>query len=233
LAYSLAVGPTNAAIGTGTGVITWTPNEAQGPGVYTFTTVVTDNASPPGSATNSFSVTVNEVNSAPGLTVPTNQVIDALVLWTANATATDTDWPPNTLTFELVSGPSGLSVGAGGLVSWTPGEAQGPSTNIVTVRVFDDGAATLSATNGFVLTVRAVTNVPAPVIQSVSLSNGVVTIAWSTVVGHSYGLERKDDLDGTNWTTVSPPHSALGPTTAASEPLGDAPQRFYRVIRQP
>ena len=152
LSYSLQAGPSNAVIST-TGVITWTPTEAQGPGAYAITTVVSDNGSPPLSATNSFSVTVNEVNSAPALTLPTNQTINELVLWTAYATAVDTDSPPNTLTFELVSGPSGLTVSSNGLISWTPTEAQGPSTNPVTIRVFDDGVPSLSATNTFTLTV--------------------------------------------------------------------------------
>ncbi len=55
---------------------------------------VFDNGSPSLSATNSFTLTVNEVNSAPVLTLPANQTIDELVPWSANATATDTDSPP-------------------------------------------------------------------------------------------------------------------------------------------
>ncbi|MFO1477566.1 MAG: hypothetical protein U1F98_13060 [Verrucomicrobiota bacterium] len=43
------------------GVITWTPTEAQGLGVHTITTIATDNGTPALSATNSFQVTVNEV----------------------------------------------------------------------------------------------------------------------------------------------------------------------------
>ena len=81
LIYSLQVAPTNAVVSTN-GVITWTPSEAEGPGTYPLTTVVTDNGSPPLSATNSFSLTVNEVNSAPMLTVPANQTINELALWT-------------------------------------------------------------------------------------------------------------------------------------------------------
>ena len=45
----------------------WTPSEAQGPSTNTFTTVVTDSGAPSKSTTNSFVVTVNEVNSAPVL----------------------------------------------------------------------------------------------------------------------------------------------------------------------
>ena len=57
LTYQLVAPPDGATIDTN-GVIRWTPSEAQGPGTYTLTTVVTDNGVPPMSATNSFTVTV-------------------------------------------------------------------------------------------------------------------------------------------------------------------------------
>src|SRR4029077_15232554 len=62
--YSLVAAPPHAAIDTN-GVVTFSPDEAQGPGVYVLTTVVTDNGTPSLSATNTITVTVNEVNSAP------------------------------------------------------------------------------------------------------------------------------------------------------------------------
>ena len=194
---------------------------------------VFDNGFPSLSSTNSFILIVNEVNSAPTLILPADQTIYDQVQWSTNATAVDTDQPPNTLTFGLVSGPSGLNVDPGGLISWTPTEAQAATTNAIVVRVFDNGAPSLSATNSFVVTVRPSTDAPPPVIQAIALSNGVVTITWSAVNGRSYTLERKGDLEGTNWTIVSTPGSVAGPTVSASEPLGDAQQRFYRVTLQP
>ncbi len=152
LMYTLLNPPTGAVIDAN-GVITWTPTEAQGPSTNALTTLVTDSGSPPLSATSSFSVVVTEVNSAPVLTVPGNQAISEQALWSANATAVDTDLPANSLTFGLVSGPSGLTVSSGGLISWTPTETQGPSTNTVKVRVFDNGLPGLSATNSFTITV--------------------------------------------------------------------------------
>src|SRR5206468_1136119 len=66
LTYAFQVAPAGAAI-SGNGIITWTPTEAQGPGLATFTTVVTDNGAPSLSTTNTFTVTVTEVNVAPVL----------------------------------------------------------------------------------------------------------------------------------------------------------------------
>ena len=97
------------------------------------------------------------------LTLPPNQTILETLAWSANATAVDTDQPPNTLTFALVSGPSQLTVSTGGAINWTPSEAQGPSTNVVTVKVSDNGTPPLSVTNSFTLVV-AESNSP-PVLQ--------------------------------------------------------------------
>jgi hypothetical protein len=108
---------------------------------------VTDNGSPALSVTESFTLTVNEVNVAPVLTVPGNQTINELVAFSANAVATDADLPANNLTFGLVSGPSGLTVSPSGAIAWTPTESQGPGTYPVQVKVTDTGTPALSVTN--------------------------------------------------------------------------------------
>jgi len=61
------------------------------------------------------------------------------------------------LQFGLAEGPTGLSVAATGNLSWTPTEAQGPSTNVVKVYV-GDGLTTV--TNQFVVVVLEVNLVP-------------------------------------------------------------------------
>ncbi|TMP96417.1 MAG: hypothetical protein E6L09_15070, partial [Verrucomicrobia bacterium] len=66
LTYSLDPGaPAGASINPTSGVFTWTPAEADGPGSYPITVRVMDNGSPPMSDTKAFTVTVNEVNSPP------------------------------------------------------------------------------------------------------------------------------------------------------------------------
>src|SRR5207249_10026419 len=47
-----------------------------------------------------------------------------------------------------------------GLFSWTPTEAQGPSTNTVTVRVTDNGVPPLSDTRNFTIVVNEVNTPP-------------------------------------------------------------------------
>ena len=70
LTFSLAPGaPAGAAIDPSSGVFTWTPTEAQGPGVYPVTIRVTDNGTPSLSASEAISITVNEVCTSGSLTV--------------------------------------------------------------------------------------------------------------------------------------------------------------------
>src|SRR5207244_2166266 len=110
------------------------------------------------SVTNTFQVIVNEVNLAPVLTVPADQTINEQTALNVSASATDADIPANTLTFALVSAPTGMTINpASGAISWTPTEGQGPSTNAVSVSVTDNGVPALSATNTFQVIVNDAT----------------------------------------------------------------------------
>jgi len=166
LTYSLLNPPAGATIQPTTGDFTWTPTENQGPGVYTIQVKVVDNGPAPLSDTNSFQVTVTEVNQAPTLTGPGDRTIAELATLTANYVATDPDVPANAITYSLLSGPDGAVVNPStGLLTWTPTEQQGPGTYTISVVARDDGVPSLAATNSFRVTVTEV-NV-APVIVSV------------------------------------------------------------------
>jgi FlaG/FlaF family flagellin (archaellin) len=141
LTFSLGVGAPSGASITAGGDFTWTPTEAQGPNTYPITIVVSD-----GSAEDSetIDVTVNEVNVAPVLDPIGDKTVDEETLLTFTATATDADDPANTLTFSLEGTvPSGASITAGGVFTWTPTEAQGPGDYSITVRVTDNGSPNL------------------------------------------------------------------------------------------
>src|SRR5438309_5978864 len=104
----------------------------------------TDNGVPALSATNSFTAIVTEVIRAPVLTVPANQTLAELTTLNVSASATDSDIPANGLTFALVSAPLGMSINpTTGKISWTPTEGHGPSTNVVSVSVTDNGVPAL------------------------------------------------------------------------------------------
>lgn len=165
LTYGLVSQPPGMTIDANTGEIKWTPSEAQGSNTYPVTVVVTD-TNPPAvnakslSATNSFLVTVREINTPPQLTVPVNQTLTELNTLNVSASASDSDLPPNPLTFALISFPPGMTINPNtGAIAWTPSEAQGSNTYTVTVTVTDSNptasnAQHLSQTNSFMVTVN-------------------------------------------------------------------------------
>ena len=134
LIYSLVSGPANAIFVPETGLLQWVPTAADGLS-QDFTVSVSDGIAPP--VTRSFTVTINQ---APVLTVAP-QTIDENVLFQLQLAATDAN-PGETFTYTRLNGPAGLTISSSGLLRWTPTEAQGGSTNSVTVRVRDANGLT-------------------------------------------------------------------------------------------
>ena len=183
------------------GVITWTPSEAQGPGVYIITTVASDNSIPPLRTSNSFTVTVNEVNLAPfwppGVPSQTNYTVAATTTLTVVNTASDLDIPPNPLTYVLTVSPAVTNavISTNGIITWTPAAAQPPGVYTFTTIVTDTNIyalfnRSLSATNVFTVTVttvaapfvftqpaQAVTGTTAK-LNGMVTPNGLPTTAW-------------------------------------------------------
>lgn len=146
LTYSLQSAPSGMTITPG-GLISWTPTEVQGPGSYTFNVVVTDNGSPVASDSETVTWNVTEVNSAPVLTIPSSINVNEGNTASFTATATDSDNPANTLTYALISPPSGASINpTTGVFSFTPTGAQLGQTFNIQVRVTDNGSPILSDT---------------------------------------------------------------------------------------
>lgn len=163
LTYSLDPGaPAGAAINAQTGEFSWTPTEAQGPSVQTITVRVTDNGSPLLSEVTSFTITVNEVNAAPVLPAVANRTVAEGAVVAFDAVAVDSDLPVQALFYTLDPGaPAGAAINATtGAFHWTPSEAQGPSTNVITIRVTDNGSPMLSDFKSFVVVVTEVNTPP-------------------------------------------------------------------------
>ncbi len=117
LTFTLVGAPTGAAI-TEDGVFTWTPTEAQGAGVYTFTVKVCDDALPALCDEQEVTLTVTEVNVAP--------VADDLTATTPEETPVDvtlvaTDAENDPLTYSIVDQPTHGSVTlVGNVATYTP-----------------------------------------------------------------------------------------------------------------
>jgi hypothetical protein len=90
--------------------------------------------------------TVSLRNTAPALPELATLTIDEGVPWSQAIIATDTDTPAQTLTYRLTAGPPGAVLDpTTGLLTWTPSESQGPSTNLsLRVQVSDFRLAPVS-----------------------------------------------------------------------------------------
>lgn len=139
LTFSLVDAPDGASINPSAGVFSWSPTEAQGPGSYMITIVVTDSGSPALSDSETIQATVNEVNRAPVLAPIGAKTVDEQTLLSFTATATDPDIPANVLTFSLdASAPPGASINPStGVFTWTPAEAEGPGTYTLSITASD------------------------------------------------------------------------------------------------
>jgi hypothetical protein len=220
-------GPAGASIDPDTGVFTWTPSEAQGPGLYPISMRVTDNGSPPLSDSRTFTVTVNEVNTAPILTVPPDQTIAQLSELTVTNTAIDLDLPASVLTFALVSAPNGVQLDPlTGVLAWRPSATQPPGANLVTIRVSDGGAPPLSDSGSFTVTV---VKPPAFPILNPRHTGTTFTATVATEVGKSYILEFKNSLQDLEWTPLQPAVAGDGSMRTLTDPNAVQSQSYYRI----
>ena len=120
-------------------MFSWTPSEAQGPGIFELTVTVSDGSL---SDSEEFTVEVFEVNKPAILAPIGNRAVEKGKTLTFTASASDGDVPANTLTFSLGPNPPlGASITSGGVFSWTPGEGQGAGNVLVTMRVSDGTSA--------------------------------------------------------------------------------------------
>jgi len=118
-----------------------------------------------------------------------------------------------------------------------------PSLTTVATTASPAGPYPIIATNGTLSAVNytfsyvngtlTVTAAPTPVILSVGLTNGVVTVAWSSMTGSTYGLQSSTNLMGASWIDVPPSLTAIGSITSQTNAIGNVPQQFYRVTVQP
>ncbi|MBE7503058.1 MAG: immunoglobulin domain-containing protein [Verrucomicrobiales bacterium] len=173
--------PEGVGLNSRTGLFSWTPSEAQGPGAYLFRVQLTDSGNPPLSDSTSFSVIVKEVNLPPIMGPSVTYGVDEGSSVSFHVEASDPDLPPQSLTYTLLSSPSGAVRidSATGVVTWATTEADGPSTNRLMVRVTDDGTPRLSATNEMLVIVREMNLVPTLIpIPDFTISLGD-TLRWT------------------------------------------------------
>ena len=139
MTFALGPGaPAGAAIDPLTGRFTWTPGEADGPGVYPIEVIVTDDLGL--AETTRFNIHVNELNGPPILAEIDDITLNELETATFTAAATDADIPAQTVTFSLAGGnPRGAVIDPDtGEFNWTTSETHGPGAYVFTVVATDE-----------------------------------------------------------------------------------------------
>ncbi|HEY5911014.1 MAG TPA: lamin tail domain-containing protein [Verrucomicrobiae bacterium] len=74
---------------------------------------------------------------------------------------------------------------------------------------------------------------PAPAFSGIERAGTQVTLTYTTTPGFTYRCDYRDQLDGSDWIPLTPPATAMHPTSTSIDSLVGSPQRFYRVVLVP
>lgn len=231
LAFSIAPpGLAHAQIDADSGLFRFTPSENQGPGTHGVTLRVHDDAVDRLVDEKTFTISIREVNTAPRLNEIAEQSVEVGRKLAFDVAATDDDVPANRLRFLLgEDAPDGATITEQGHFTWTPTAASGGAVHTLTVRVEDDGTPVLSDTRAVQIRVQAVMREIR--LAEVKLSDdGMLSFSWGAEPGRMYLVQFKADLGDPVWTNILPPVSATKDTASFSVAVGEASQRFFRVI---
>ncbi len=222
LSYSITSGPSWLSINASTGALSGTPaNDDVGEDVA-VTIVVTDDASPAGSATLNATITVTNVNDPPVITTTTLDSAAENTAYSFTIDATDPD-VGDVLTYNLTDGPSWLLVDSlTGALSGTPETADIAENTPVTILITDNGSPQDSVTLNTAITVLDV-NDP-PVISTTSLDSATQDVEYSFSViaadQDSGDAQIFSITDGPAWLSVDSLSGALS-GTPANDDVGD------------
>jgi len=170
---------------------------------------------------------VSQINTAPILARILNQTVDPGTLLSLTAVGTDADVPAQTLAYSLPFGaPAGVSINsATGLFSWQPNASQAGTTNLVTVRVTDNGTPPLSDTRQFLVFVNPLApivltplacNPPSYVFQFTGNTDLVYSVLFST------------NLNPASWSTQQTVQMLTTPMRITNN-RALPPRGFYRL----
>lgn len=170
-------------------------------------------------------------NTPPVLAAISNYTVNVGQTVAFTASATDTDPSAPTLTFALLGGTTNATLSqvnnTNASFSWRPLVTQDNSMNNFTVKVSDNSAPPLSATQNFSVKVNALS---LPSLTSVSFTNQQFTGLITGQAGPDYEIQTSTNL--TQWsaefTTNSPAMPFSWQDIAATNSA-----RFYRVVVGP
>jgi hypothetical protein len=226
-----SLGSTIAVFGAINGTVTLTNRVAyfnsaistNGLGGFQFK--VTDNT---GFAyTNSVNVhVVNPTsNTAPLLSAISDRTINVGVNLLITNSATDSDTPAQTLTYNLQTAVTNAMLNTNsGVFNWRPLVTQADTTNPFTVVVADNGSPSMSATQSFNVVVNPLMN---PVVAVPALAAGQIGFSISGQAGPDYAVQGSSNL--VDWNTLFITNPATMPFSWSTDADNTVPPQFYRI----
>jgi hypothetical protein len=165
-------------------------------------------------------------NTPPTLVPVPDQTVDAGETLLVTNVASDSDLPPQTLTFSPANVfPASAAINpTNGVFSWRPLVSQANTANVIQVQVTDNGTPNLSATNSFTVTVNPLAS---PVLGPITLSGEQVNLTVSGPQGPDYTLLTSTNLTDA-WQVLYTTNSPLTPLTLVDTNSVDA-ARFYKI----
>jgi hypothetical protein len=172
--------------------------------------------------------TPTPTNQPPLLVAIPNQSILAGETLLVTNLASDPNIPPLPLTYGLLNPPAGASINtSSGVFSWRPTIAQSPSTQTVTVVVYDNSIPSLSAAQSFSVTV----NRPATPTLTGSITSGQFGFWINGDMGPDYIIQTSTNL--TAWAPMFTNSSPSLPFFWVDTNSISYPFLFYRVLLGP
>ena len=163
-------------------------------------------------------------NTPPVLAAISNYTVNVGQTVAFTASATDTDQPPQTLTFALLAGAANATLDTNsGAFSFRPLVTQANSTNNFALTVSDNGSPSMSDTQSFYV---AVNPLSAPGVSNISFAFGQFGFNVNGQSGPDYAIETSTNL--TQWNNIFITNSPMLPFNW-TDTNSAAPQQFYRV----
>jgi hypothetical protein len=181
----------------------------------------------PGPSVVTFVGQASPNNTAPVLTPVADVTTNAGIYLVITNVATDAEAPPQTLTFSLLNGPGAVDASSG-VYTWRPSVSQADTTNLIIVKVADDGTPSLSATNSYNITINPLA--PSS-LSSVTVAGGQTSFVIDGPQGPDYTVWLSTNL--LDWQVLLTTNSPAVPVTVVDTNSPADPTRFYRVEMGP
>jgi carbonic anhydrase/acetyltransferase-like protein (isoleucine patch superfamily) len=180
-------------------------------------------------------LTTNEINAlqvpnqTPVLAAVANATINPGFTLVVTNSATDPDQPWQTLTFTLLNAPAGASLNnSNGLFTWRAPVASANTTNIITLKVSDNGTPSLSATQSFFVIVSLLAQ---PTFSAPALINGSFSFQVNGQAGPDYTVQVSTNL--ADWSALFTTNSPPLPFSWTDPNPAVGPVQFYRLLLGP